>query len=230
MITGCSTSRQQADDLRYSFKNTFTVEAKESEYTRLRKALISPNYWYESDIAVAQRMFELTKERAKASPYGIGERLDRAVEEALIIGISAGFIHAGGRVINEINAGALTAKPTTGAIQNTNNLNISNNVAKHIDNLHNPNTYANQLLYKPQASALTEIQSKTFFNSSWSSSQIQDAVNYGYNQAVANGLTNNPYTFTYDGETVTIAFENGVPQSAWGSFKYTYEQLLNLIK
>ena len=111
MITGCSTSRQQADDLRYSFKNTFTVEAKESEYIRLRKALISPNYWAESDITVAQRMFELTKDKAKASPYGIGERLDRAVEEALIIGISAGFIHAGGRVINEINSGALLPTP-----------------------------------------------------------------------------------------------------------------------
>ena len=120
MITGCSTSRQKVDELRYSFKNSLVVEAKESEYTRLRKALTSPNYWSESDITVPQRLLEVVKKKAKSTPYGIGERLDRTFEEALVIGISAGFVHAGGRAIDEINAGALTAKPA--ASQGTINL------------------------------------------------------------------------------------------------------------
>ena len=32
------------------------------------------------------------------------------------------------------------------------------------------------------------------------------------------------------GEKITIAIDNGVFKSAWGNYKYTYEQLLHMIK
>ncbi len=84
--------------------------------------------------------------------------------------------------------------------------------------------------YKPKADVLKELEYKSFFNSKWSSTQIENAINYGYNQAISKGLTSSNYIFNYAGETVTIAFKNGTLQSAWGSYKYTYEQLLKLIK
>lgn len=107
---------------------------------------------------------------------------------------------------------------------------ISSNTAKHINNRHNSSTYAQQLKYKSEASALKELQNKSFFNKNWSSNQIENAVNYGYNEAVAKGISTGNYTFKYAGDTVTISFRDGALQSAWGSYKYTYEQLLNLTK
>jgi len=112
----------------------------------------------------------------------------------------------------------------------TGSLEISSNTVKHINNRHNPSTYAQQLKYKSEASALKELQNKSFFNKNWSSNQIKKAVNYGHNKAVAKGISTGNYTFKYAGEIVTISFRDGALQSAWGSHKYTYEQLLKLTK
>ena len=43
-------------------------------------------------------------------------------------------------------------------------LKISKSKLKHINNRHNPNTYAAQLLHKPKIVALKELENKTFFN------------------------------------------------------------------
>jgi len=54
-------------------------------------------------------------------------------------------------------------------------------------------------------------------------------VNYGYNDAINRGIINGRHTFTFDGETVTIALQNGTVQSAWGSWRFTFEQLIALL-
>lgn len=43
-------------------------------------------------------------------------------------------------------------------------------------------------------------------------------------------FTSRQYTFSYAGENVTIALENGVIKTAFGDFRYIYEQLLSLLK
>jgi hypothetical protein len=100
---------------------------------------------------------------------------------------------------------------------------------KHINNTHNPNTYAQQLKFKPVEAALKELEGKSFFNSSWNSTQIENAVNYGYNEALRNGISTGQYVYTYAGETVTVALNNGAVQTAWGDYIYTFEQLMSLL-
>ena len=109
-------------------------------------------------------------------------------------------------------------------------LSISKNTSKHINNNHNPNKYAAQLKHKPQQDALKELKYKSFFNADWSKTQIDDAVNYGYNQAFNQGVTSGQYKFEYLGDTVTVALENGQVQTAYGNYHYTYQELLNLLK
>lgn len=109
-------------------------------------------------------------------------------------------------------------------------LSITKNTSKHINNNHNPNKYAGQLKHKPQQDALKELEYKSFFNADWTKTQIDDAVNYGYNQAIKQGVTSGKYTFEYLSDTVTIALENGQVQTAYGDYHYTYQELLNLLK
>ena len=44
------------------------------------------------------------------------------------------------------------------------------------------------------------------------------------------GISSGQYTFSYGGENVTIALENGGIKTAFGDYKYTYQQLLELLK
>ena len=79
-------------------------------------------------------------------------------------------------------------------------------------------------------SKIKELEYKSFFNADWTKTQIDDAVNYGYNQAIKQGVTSGKYTFEYLSDTVTIALENGQVQTAYGDYQYTYQELLNLLK
>ena len=109
-------------------------------------------------------------------------------------------------------------------------LSITKGNLKHINNNHNPNSYSQQLKYKPKTDALKELEYKSFFNKNWGSNQIEQAVNAGYNEAVKKGITSGTYTTTYNGETITIALENGKVQTAYGSYRYTYDELLNITR
>jgi len=106
---------------------------------------------------------------------------------------------------------------------------ISESVLKHINNRHNPSAFAQQLKYMPKENALKTIENKSFFNMNWSRSQIESAVNYGFNDAIQKGITDGQHTFTFAGETVTVAMLKGEVQTAWGSWKFTYEQLFSLL-
>ena len=109
-------------------------------------------------------------------------------------------------------------------------LKISKSKLKHINNRHNPNTYAAQLLHKPKIVALKELENKTFFNVKWSKSQIEEAVYAGYNEAIRRGISDGNYTFVYNGENITVALKNGLVETAFGDCRYSYEQLLELLE
>lgn len=73
---------------------------------------------------------------------------------------------------------------------------------------------------------MKDLENKSFFNKDWSKAQIEDTVNAGYKEALERGVSSGQYTFSYGGENVTIALENGGIKTAFGDYKYTYQQLL----
>lgn len=107
---------------------------------------------------------------------------------------------------------------------------LSNNSIRHITSRHNVNEYIQQLAHKPEDTVRAELINKSFFNAEWNEQQIIDAVNYGYNEALQKGITTGKYKFAYAGELITVCLENGGLQTAYGSYKFTYEQLIEILK
>ena len=112
---------------------------------------------------------------------------------------------------------------------NNETLSITKNNEKHINKRHNANKYAEQLQYKSKEATLKELENTSFFNKDWSSEQIRESVNFGYNSAVKQGIENGTYTFEYFNETVTVALENGRLKTAYGDYIYSYDELLKLL-
>ena len=106
---------------------------------------------------------------------------------------------------------------------------ISRNLQKHIINRHDPHKAAQELRRMTPQQAANKFAGRSFFNASWSETQIMNAVNCGYQQAMQAGFTNGNYVFSYAGEQITLCFENGILQTAYGSHYYTIEQLLALL-
>ena len=63
-------------------------------------------------------------------------------------------------------------------------INVSNKSVKHILNNHNPNRVAKQLPYN----GYIIREHSTYFNKDWSDAQIVEAVEYGYNEALSQGM------------------------------------------
>ena len=96
-------------------------------------------------------------------------------------------------------------------------------------NDHMPARYANQLQYMSKESVEQYLSYKTFFNSNWTDAQVRDALNFGYKEAVNNGITTGKYSFSYLGDKVTICLEDGVFKTGYGDYVYTYDELLELL-
>ena len=70
---------------------------------------------------------------------------------------------------------------------------------------------------------------KLFFNVSWSEEQVRAALNFGYKEAIGKGFYHGTYEFTYLGETVYVALDNGVFKTGYGVYHYTIEELKALL-
>ena len=106
-----------------------------------------------------------------------------------------------------------------------NSIKVSKATIKHIQSLHNPNKVAQQLLYN--GNEVREIS--TYFNKDWSEAQIEEAVIFGYNEALNQGINTGEYTFIYNSDTVTVCLKNGILKTGYGNYKYSLEDLLRLI-
>lgn len=107
---------------------------------------------------------------------------------------------------------------------------LSKKAAKHAMNDHMPRKYANQLLYNTDTQAIEQYLSyKSFFNVSWSEEQVRAALNFGYKEAIGKGFYHGTYEFTYLGETVYVALDNGVFKTGYGVYHYTIEELKALL-
>ena len=107
---------------------------------------------------------------------------------------------------------------------------LSKKAAKHAMNDHMQRKYANQLLYNTDTQAIEQYLSyKSFFNVSWSEEQVRAALNFGYKEAIGKGFYHGTYEFTYLGETVYVALDNGVFKTGYGVYHYTIEELKALL-
>ena len=102
---------------------------------------------------------------------------------------------------------------------------VSKSKLKHIHTLHNPKKVAQQLPYNQNE--IREIS--TYFNKDWSATEIEEAVNFGYNEALKQGINNGKYTYTYHGENITVCLEDGQFKTGYGDHTYSLEDLLELI-
>ena len=95
-----------------------------------------------------------------------------------------------------------------------------------------PSIYAKQLGKKPKDAVLRQINgTKTFFNKNWDKSLIEEAVLYGHRQAYKEKAQKDRYTFSYKGEKITLYYnKKGDLESAYGDYKYSYQELWNLAK
>ena len=110
--------------------------------------------------------------------------------------------------------------------------NLSKKQLKHIVNKHIPSTYAQQLGRRPKDVVLRELNDKkTFFNKNWDKSLVEEAVIYGHRQAYKENAQKGLYTFSYKGEKITLYYDGkGQLQSAYGDYKYSYQELLRIAK
>ena len=106
---------------------------------------------------------------------------------------------------------------------------LSNKAVKHPMNDHMPTRYAKQLQFMSEEAAEQYLRYKTFFNSNWTDEQVRAALNYGYKEALNNGVTTGKYLFKYLGENVTVYLEDCVFKTGYGDYVYTYDELLKLL-
>ena len=70
----------------------------------------------------------------------------------------------------------------------------------------------------------------SFFNVSWSEEQVRAALNFGYKEAIGKGFYHGTYEFTYLGETVYVALDNGVFHTGYGVYHYKIDELKALLR
>ncbi|MDO4504249.1 MAG: LysM domain-containing protein [Clostridia bacterium] len=106
---------------------------------------------------------------------------------------------------------------------------LSSKAIKHPMNDHVPVNFANQLKYISKDAAEIYLKNKTFFNSSWSISQVKDALNFGYRDAINNGISTGKHVFNYLGEQVTVYLQDGIFKTGYGCHVYNYEEIIKFI-
>lgn len=75
---------------------------------------------------------------------------------------------------------------------------MSNNKMHHSSSKHIPRNYAQQIYHKLlKGLEVKEDDIITFFNKFWSNSDIEDAINYGRNEAIKQGITDGQLEIMY---------------------------------
>ena len=91
-----------------------------------------------------------------------------------------------------------------------------------------PSKFALQLGHLSREAVESALEDLSFFNVNWTEEQVIEALTLGYEEALSNGYVSGKYTFTYLGETIIIALNNGVFKTGFGLHSYTYDELYEL--
>jgi hypothetical protein len=107
----------------------------------------------------------------------------------------------------------------------TNASSIASGTGKHILNRHSFSRVQNQLKYelkvKPRSDIEADLAKRDFFNKNWTEDQCLQAAEMAFQKAKANNVITDTFTCNILGENVTVALENGILKTSWGSYKYT---------
>ncbi|ARF70107.1 hypothetical protein B7C51_23055 [Paenibacillus larvae subsp. pulvifaciens] len=102
---------------------------------------------------------------------------------------------------------------------------LSTGNIKHLWNGHSFESFANQIPYlmktKSRDAVEKQLSNISFFNKNLSKEEIVSSVGKAANEALSNGVTHGQYKTKINGEIITVAFDNGTFQTAWGTHNYT---------
>ncbi|MDN9011569.1 hypothetical protein [Brevibacillus laterosporus] len=131
--------------------------------------------------------------------------------------------------------GTLIGKNGSKIIKNTGELisktgKLSNKLIKHITTRHIFNKAKDEIpfLLKKLPREKVEIvisgtskKPRSYFNKEWSNKQIEDAVQFAFEDVVKKGKGDGLHHVEYLGEKITIYIRKGLPGTAFGSHRYT---------
>ncbi|WP_307474445.1 hypothetical protein [Paenibacillus harenae] len=64
-----------------------------------------------------------------------------------------------------------------------------------------------------------QLSNVSFFNKNLSKEKVTSYVEKAFNEALKKGVTDGRYTTKINGESITVAIDKGVFQTAWGTYK-----------
>ena len=144
------------------------------------------------------------------------------------IGTGAGALAGAITVASSISASAVMGSSTI--MQGTSaSYELSKNTIKHLLNNHCIDRTIQRMAYESMSTTVRFLESKTFFNPEWSEQTIIDAAGYAYNEAVSAGVKNGTYECMYLGENVIAYLIDGKLSTAYGTYVFSYEDLLKMI-
>lgn len=95
---------------------------------------------------------------------------------------------------------------------------------KHFWSGHSFESFSKQIPYllkvKSREAVENQLSNVSFFNKNLSKDQVVSQVERASNEAVAKGISHGRYSTMIDEELITVAFDDGLFQTAWGSHKY----------
>lgn len=95
---------------------------------------------------------------------------------------------------------------------------------KHFWSGHSFESFSKQIPYLLKVKSREEVEKQlsniSFFIKDLSKNQVVSLVERASNEAASKGITHGQYSTKIDGELITVAFDNGLFQTAWGSHKY----------
>ncbi|QDX94374.1 hypothetical protein EEL30_20050 [Brevibacillus laterosporus] len=107
---------------------------------------------------------------------------------------------------------------------------LSNGVLSHLTKRHVFNKVKDEIpfLLRKMTREKVEIiisgtskKPRSYFNKEWSNKQVEDAVQFAFDDALKKGKTNGIHDVEYLGEKITIYIREGVPNTAYGSQRYS---------
>lgn len=89
-----------------------------------------------------------------------------------------------------------------------------------------PSKVAQKFEHMSETEISNYLKDVTFFSKSWTEKQITEALNYGYQEAITKGVTTGKYSFSYEGEKITVYLNEGTLSTGYGHNVYTYEEII----
>lgn len=107
---------------------------------------------------------------------------------------------------------------------------LSKKNQSHI-NKHNIDSLKNQSQYLTESQLAEKLEGNSFFNSNWTSDDINKYTEIAYNDLLSQGKKGDTFLYKINGEEISIYIQpDGGFGTAYGKYQYTLDQFKNLMK